>query len=118
MDLMDIAIAKAISGGGGGASSFYIEFSDDGQGNLTSNKTYEEVEAAYNNNMVIIGKYTLSGSLFPLGYAYPGGFDFVLNEISADVGSGTLNFYLMTITLDQYNNARMTEGGYSVLLSE
>ena len=70
MDIMDIAIAKALAGGGGGgggasASNFVVTFNGDRQsGSWTADKSFADVKSAYDNGRNIVGKYTDDGMVF------------------------------------------------------
>ena len=60
MDIMDIAIAKAISGGGGGGGggSLCVTFTYDYQTEeATADKTFAEIASAYESGMYIYGAF-------------------------------------------------------------
>ena len=70
MDIMDIAIAKALSGGGGSGGggdicTVNVEATfDEGTGGFvidTIDKTFAEVVEAYNNGAFLIAKATIDG---------------------------------------------------------
>ena len=70
MDIMDIAVAKALSGGGGGggggsAEPFFVNFTLDGEGNVTADKTFAEVCTALEGNSCVLGKlHFINGSTY------------------------------------------------------
>ena len=61
MDLMDIAVAKALSGGGGsggGGGSLCVTFTYDYQTEeATADKTFAEIASAYESGMYIYGAF-------------------------------------------------------------
>ena len=58
MDIMDIAIAKALSGGGGGADILFVNLIDTETGQIFD-KTWQEVFDAMDANIPVIAKYTV-----------------------------------------------------------
>ena len=96
MDIMDIAIAKALSGGGGGdgsAENFVVNFTVDYETEpftATADKTFAEINSAFENGQNIVGFFegyilTLTG-FFPAFQSLPATFSFGLITASSAEG--------------------------------
>ena len=55
MDLMDIAVAKALSGGGGGSAENFIVAFSVAEDLITADKTFAQLKDAFDNKQGVLG---------------------------------------------------------------
>ena len=102
MDIMDIAIAKALAGGGGGGggeSSIFIINTTDG----VCDKTWKEIETAYNNGKLPVIFYDMGD-----GENVNKNVDIVSNIYSENSKFGIATVSYATYTTDNENGYPFT----------